>query len=298
MSKAKILIAGSSGLIGEALVPFLQAQGFIVGRLLRKPQDQHPYWDIEKQSLHLKAFATPEVVINLAGANIASGRWTKKRKQQLLCSRVLSTKLLVEHFKKVSPPPKLFINASAIGFYGSRGLQQLDESSAAGKDFVSQLALQWEQTSQYIKTPATRLVNLRTGLVISKQGGALAKMLPAFKLGLGGKIGSGEQMMSWIDLNDMLKAILFIINHQQMAGPVNMVSPNPVSNKAFSQLLAKQLKRPCLLPLPDCLVKLLFAEMGKELLLASTYVIPKKLIDAGFEFEYKRLDKSLLKQLG
>ncbi|WP_028865119.1 TIGR01777 family oxidoreductase [Psychromonas aquimarina] len=298
MNKKKVLIIGSSGLIGSVLVPFLQRHGFEVGRLLRRAQDKHPYWHIENKSLHLKEFSSPNIIINLAGENIASGRWTKKKKQRLIDSRILSTRLLVEYFKSQSPAPELFINASAIGFYGDRGDQQMHENSSPGIDFVSQLSELWEQSSQDIKTAGTRLVNLRTGLVISKQGGALAKMLPAFKLGLGGRIGSGKQIMSWIDINDFLKAVLFIINNPQINGPVNMVSPNPVSNQNFSRLLAEQLQRPCLLPLPESAVKLLFAEMGKELLLASTNVFPKKLIDAGFEFEYEKLQKSLLKQLG
>lgn len=293
-----MLISGSSGLIGSALVPYLQATGFEVGRLLRKQQALEPYWDIEKGSLDLQEFADADVIINLAGENIASGRWTKEKKRSLLDSRILSTRLLVEHFKKCTPAPALFINASAIGFYGNRGQQPLDENSPAGDDFVSQLAQQWEQESQPIKEAGTRLVNLRTGLVISKDGGALAKMLPAFKVGLGGKIGSGKQTMSWIDINDLLSAILFIINNQQINGPVNLVSENPVSNNQFSKLLAKQLKRPCFLPLPECLINLLFAEMGKELLLSSTNVIPKKLIAAEFKFEYATLEKSFQQQLG
>ena len=298
MNKTKVLVVGSSGLIGSALVPFLQAHGFAVGRLLRKPQDVHPYWDIEKQLFHLQTFTAPEVIINLAGENIADRRWTEQSKQRLIESRISSTRLLVEHFSNVSRPPKLFINASAIGFYGDRGRRQLDERSAPGKDFVSRLAVQWEQASQAISESGTRLVNLRSGLVLSKNGGVLTKMLPVFKCGLGGKIGSGQQFISWIDLNDLLNGILFIISHPQLQGPVNMVSPHPVSNQKFTQLLAKQLKRPSLLPLPEFLVKLLFAEMGKELLLSSSNVIPKKLSDAGFEFAYATLEKSLLKQLG
>ncbi|MCG6200734.1 TIGR01777 family oxidoreductase [Psychromonas antarctica] len=297
MNNKTVLISGSSGLIGSALVPFLEKKGFIVGRLLRKPQAQHPYWDINNKSLQLKAFANPDVVINLAGESIASGRWTRRKKQQLIDSRISSTKLLVDHFQTVSPPPKLFINASAIGFYGDKGQQQVTENAPVGKDFVSQLACQWEQVAEGIKSTDTRLVNLRTGIVMSKEGGALAKMLPAFKLGLGGRIGSGQQIMSWIDINDLLEAIFFIIETPQIQGPVNLVSPNPISNRQFSQLLATQLKRPCLLPLPAFLVKLLFAQMGKELLLSSTNVFPRKLIDAQFKFEYEKLQQSLAKQL-
>lgn len=298
MAKGKVLITGSSGLVGSALIRLLTSQGYVVGRLLRSEQAGQPYWDIKGKYLALKAFENPDVVIHLAGENIGNGRWTEAKKKELIDSRILSTQLLVEHFKKTIPPPKLFICASAIGFYGNRGKEKLDETSAPGTDFVSQLALQWEESSQAIKQAGTRLVNLRTGMVISREGGALAKMLAPFKLGLGGQMGSGEQMMSWIDINDMVRAILFIIENESVAGPVNIVSPNPVSNRVFSQSLAKQLKRPCIFPMPALIVKLLFGEMGDELLLSSTCVLPKKLIEAGFVFNYKKLDESLQKQLG
>jgi len=298
MDNCKVLLTGSSGLVGTALSELLTSQGYQVGRLLRSDQAEQPYWDIKQHYLALKDFENPDVIIHLAGENIGDGRWTKHKKKKLIESRTLSTQLLVEHFKKVLPAPKLFICASAIGFYGNRGDQKLDENSAAGADFVSQLALDWEESSQGIKEAGTRLVNLRTGIVISEKGGALAKMLPAFKLGLGGKIGSGEQIMSWIDINDMIRAILFIIENENLQGPVNLVSPNPVTNQIFSQLLAKQLNRPCLFPLPEMLVKLLFAEMGKELLLSSTRVTPKKLLDAGFLFKYAKLEESFSQQFG
>lgn len=291
----KILIVGSSGLIGSALVPYLQQQGFEVGRLLRYKQNEHPYWSMKSNDFHLKSFAEPDVIINLAGENIADGRWTEKRKKQLIDSRIQTTKLLVDHFQHT--PPKLFINASAIGFYGERGDSIVDEWSAAGDDFVSKLAKQWEESSDSIQSSSTRLIKIRTGIVLSNKGGALAKMLPAFKFGVGGRIGSGEQFMSWIDINDLCKALHFIIQTTKLTGAINLVTPNAVTNQAFSQQLSKQLSRPCLFPLPSFMVKVLFAEMGKELLLASTHVKPTKLVDAGFEFEYGLLEESLLKQL-
>ena len=291
----KILIIGSSGLIGTALITYLQSQGFEVGRLLRHKQDEHPYWNINPACFHLKKFSHPDIIINLAGENIASGRWTEAKKKELVNSRLKTTKLLVEHFK--NNPPSLFINASAIGFYGDRGDTVVNENSVAGHDFVSDLAKQWEASCLPIESQQTRLVKIRTGIVLSKQGGALAKMLPAFRFGLGGKIGSGKQVMSWIDINDFCHAILFIIQQPRLSGAINMVSPNPVSNKVFSKALSKQLSRPCLFPLPAFIVKLLFGEMGKELLLASTHVKPSKLIDAGFQFEYEHIQESLLKQL-
>ncbi|WP_022941504.1 TIGR01777 family oxidoreductase [Psychromonas hadalis] len=291
----KILMIGSSGLIGTALVPYLQAQGFEVGRLLRYKQDNHPYWNIDPLCFHLNSFSHPDIIINLAGENIANGRWTEKKKRQLIDSRITTTKHLVNYFK--NNPPKLFINASAIGFYGNSGETVVDEESVAGDEFVSELAKQWEKSCEPIQSSKTRLIKLRTGIVLSKQGGALAKMLPAFKFGLGGKIASGKQIMSWIDINDLCHAILFIINQSPLTGAINLVSPNPVTNQVFSKALSKQLSRPCLFPLPSFMVKLLFGEMGEALLLSSTNVQPQKLLDAGFQFEYAQLSDSLLKQL-
>lgn len=291
----KILVVGSSGLIGSALVPYLQAQGFTVGRLLRHKQAQHPYWLVKDNEFQLQQFSDVDVVINLAGANIAEGRWTEKRKQQLVDSRIETTKKLVEKFK--DHPPKLFINASAIGFYGERGNSVMDEDSDPGEDFVSQLAQQWESSCAPIQSPQTRLVKLRTGIVLSARGGALAKMLPPFKFGLGGKVGSGEQIMSWIDIDDFCRALLFIIQQPTLKGPINMVAPNAINNLTFSQSLAKQLGRPCIFPLPSMVVKLLFAQMGKELLLASTHVAPKVLLEARFEFKYGVIQESLAQQL-
>jgi len=291
----KILIIGSSGLIGSELVPYLQKQGFEVGRLLRIKQAQHPYWCVDPISFNLKEFANPDIVINLAGENIADGRWTESRKQQLIDSRIKTTKLLVEYFKH--NPPALFINASAIGFYGERGVEIVDESSQPGTDFVSQLAQQWEASCAEIESTATRLVKIRTGIVLSDKGGALAKMLPPFKFGLGGRIGNGQQFMSWIDINDLCHAILFIIEQKQLSGAINLVSPHAVTNQVFSQALSKQLNRPCLLPLPRFMVKLLFSQMGEELLLASTHVKPTKLLDAGFQFEFESIQKSLAMQV-
>jgi len=291
----KILIIGSSGLIGSELVPYLQNQGFEVGRLLRDKQDKHPYWSVDPIGFHLQQFSHPDIIINLAGENIASGRWTDKKKQLLIESRIKTTQLLMEHFK--NNPPKLFINASAIGFYGERGDSVVDENSVAGGDFVSDLVTQWEASCAPIESQQTRLVKIRTGIVLSKKGGALAKMLPAFKFGLGGKIGSGKQYMSWIDINDFCHAILFIIQQKTLCGPINLVAPNAATNLFFSEALSKQLSRPCLFPLPAFVVRILFGEMGKELLLASTHVKPKKLLDAGFQFEYEELKDSLFKQL-
>jgi len=292
-----ILVTGASGLIGSALVPLLKSQGYQVHSLARSANNNRPYWDIEKQEIHLNGVPEPDIIIHLAGLNIGQSRWSPSVKQDIVESRLRSTQLLVDHINQRENPPSLFICASAIGYYGNSGAQPMDETEPQGQDFVSQLAAQWEAVSQRVKQATTRVVNLRTGIVLDAKQGALAKMLPPFKMGVGGKIGSGKQMMSWIDLQDEINAILFIINHPQLTGPVNLVSPLAVNNETFTRTLAKILKRPCLLPLPAFIVKLLFAQMGEELLLSSTHVRPTKLLQAGFTFEYASLEESLKKQL-
>ena len=295
-----VYVTGASGLIGSALVPFLRSQGYAVYPLKRTqkstPKAQTAYWDIDNKSIDLNGGPDPDIIIHLAGENIGKSRWSDKVKQKITDSRLNSTELLVDFINKSKTPPSLFICASAIGFYGNRGEQPVDESDTKGTDFVSDLASQWEIKSQQVKSPNTRVVNLRTGIVLNKKEGALAKMLPAFKMGLGGKIGSGKQIMSWIDLQDELNAILFIMQHPQLTGPVNLVSPHTVDNKTFSVILANLLSRPCILPMPTWLIILLFGQMGKELLLSSTDVRPTKLLQAGFKFKYARLESSLSHQ--
>jgi len=296
-TKQKVLITGASGLIGRALIPLLTSQGYQVYTLQRTVSDTEPYWLIDQQKINLNSAPQPDIIIHLAGENIANGRWTEKVKQKITDSRIKSTQLIVDFINDSATPPSLFICASAIGFYGNSGQQPVNEESLQGNEFVSQLAAQWEQTSHQVKTSSTRVVNLRTGIVLNKQEGALAKMLPAFKMGVGGKIGKGEQIMSWIDLTDQVNAILFIIRNSKLTGPVNLVSPHPVTNRNFSVILANILSRPCILPLPAFMVKLLFAEMGEALLLSSTNVRPTKLLEAGFTFQYDLLEDSLKHQL-
>ncbi|TEW54110.1 TIGR01777 family protein [Psychromonas sp. RZ22] len=295
--KTNVLISGASGLIGSALKPFLEEQGYSVYTLSRSVNNSSPYWNIQQQKIHLNGAPFPDIIIHLAGENIVKSRWTKEVKQEIIKSRLQSTQLLVDYINRSTTPPSLFICASAIGFYGDCKQQQVNENTKKGKQFVSDLADHWEQITQQIKQSTTRVVNLRTGIVLSKNGGALEKILTPFKLGLGGKIGTGEQIMSWIDLQDQLNAILFIMQHVALSGPINLVSPHPVSNKEFSTTLANILKRPCLIPLPRFIIKLLFSQMGEELLLSSTNVHPTKLLQAGFKFERDLLEKSLQKQL-
>ena len=292
-----VLITGASGLIGSALVPFLEAQGYFVSILKRTPSTSSPYWDIEQGLIKLNACPSPNIIIHLAGENIATSRWTNKIKQKITNSRLQSTQLLVEYINTSSTPPDLFICASAIGFYGNRGLQVVDESSSKGDLFVSELANEWEVISQQVDTKKTRVVNLRTGIVLSKEGGALAKMLTPFKMGFGGRMGSGQQIMSWIDLQDEINAILFLMQKATLTGSFNLVSPYPVNNQTFSKTLARILQRPCFFPLPEAVIKCLFSQMGEELLLSSTNVQPTRLLQAGFKFTYPLLEESLKKQL-
>lgn len=296
-NNVNVLVTGASGLIGSALVPFLKGHGFIVNTLSRQKNNTTPYWDIEQKQINLMGLQEADIIIHLAGENIAKARWSKKVKAEIVNSRLLSTQLLVDHINNRQTAPALFICASAIGFYGDTGKQLVDEKNEEGKAFVSQLAAQWEKTSHQVDQPQTRVVNLRSGIVLSKKGGALAKMYTPFKLGLGGIIGDGQQIMSWIDLQDELNAIIFIINHPSLHGAINLVSPNAVSNHVFSHTLATLLKRPCCVNLPTFMVKLLFSEMGEELLLSSTHVLPTKLLQAGFTFEYPQLQQSLKQQL-
>lgn len=292
-----VLVTGSSGLIGQTLLTKLKEQGYRVSCLQRPMNPHTPYWDIEEGVIELNGAAAPDIIIHLAGENIANARWSTKQKQKILDSRINSTQLLVNYINHSKKPPSLFICASAIGFYGDTGQQPVDETGKAGTQFVSEVAKRWEQASQQLTQAHTRLINIRTGIVLSHQAGALQKMLLPFKMGFGGKIGSGKQMMSWIDLDDEVNAILFLMQQPDLTGAFNLVSPFPVSNKSFSKSLANLLKRPYIFPLPSLTVKLLFGQMGEELLLSSNYIKATRLEQAGFVFSYPKLLDSLKHQL-
>jgi uncharacterized protein (TIGR01777 family) len=294
-----ILISGASGLIGNSLLSHLSQQGHQVFKLFRGPQvDNTPYyWEPELGKIHLDDKTQLDVVINLCGVNIGDRSWSKKRKEALIQSRVESTQLLSKALSQLEHPPTTFINASAIGFYGNSGAIEVDESSAAGDNFLTEIVTQWESSAQPTIDAGIRTVFIRSGIVLSTEGGALQKMLLPFKLGLGGRVGSGEQYMSWISLEDEIRGIEFVINNPKITGAVNLCSPHPVTNNEFSQTLGKVLNRPTIFPLPAFVVRLIFGEMGQLLLLEGCKVNPKKMTESGFKFSYPMLKEALIRQI-
>lgn len=282
----KIAIAGASGLIGSALVPFFQAEGHQVMILKR-----------DGQGLYHVPFEKVDLLINLAGETV-SQRWTDRAMAKIKDSRVDTTSHLVEEVLKSSNPPSVFLNASAIGYYGNRDEQTVDESSSQGSGFLSEVAAAWEKALIPLQGKAIRTATLRFGVVLSDKGGALARMLTPFKLCLGGKIGTGEQFMSWIALDDVIGAINHVWMNDSLQGPINFVAPHPVRNEEFTKTLASCLNRPALFPMPAFAVKLIFGQMGEELLLSSTKVEPRKLVESRYPFLYPKLDQALKSIIG
>ena len=291
----KILLSGASGLIGSAWQETASQQGHDVYRLLRsnlqKPNDilWNPSTGIDKPDL-LEGF---DAVIHLAGENIASGRWTDSRKQRIRDSRVIGTRILSATLAEREVPPKDMICASAVGYYGSQGDLELTEDAPPGNTFLAEVCKDWEEACDPLRRKGTRVVNLRIGVVLSSRGGALKKMMPMFKAGLGGVLGDGRMYMSWITLEDAVRVINFCINTDEIAGPVNTVAPNPVTNKEFTKTLGQILKRPAWLPAPAFALKLALGEMAEELLLSSIRAVPEKLKNNGFAFRHLNLSDGL-----
>ena len=284
----RIAVTGSSGLVGSALVPSLLSAGHEVVRLKRPEQ-----WDPDRGTIDASVFSGANAVVHLAGENIASGRWTAARKQQILDSRVNGTKLIAETISRIDPPPRVLVSASATGYYGDRGSEVLREESPSGNGFLSEVCRQWEAATGAATRQGVRVVHLRTGLVLSAHGGAIGRMLFPFKLGVGGKIGSGNQYWSWISLDDVCGVIVHCIQAAGLHGPVNTVSPSPVTNFEFTKTLGRVLGRPTIFPLPAFAARLAFGEMADALLLASARVEPTKLIASRFVFKHKELGPTL-----
>lgn len=295
----KVLIAGASGLVGSALIPALETEGAEVTRLVRsspKPGDVewHPNHD-EMNAARLEGF---DAVINLAGENIAAGRWTDEQKRKIHDSRVNGTHLLSEAMAKLSQRPRVFLCASATGFYGDRDDEVLDEQSDSGGGFLAGVCREWEQATEPAASGGVRVVNLRFGPILAREGGMLAKLLTPFKMGMGGKVGSGKQFISWVAIDDAIGAIKLALADETFRGPLNVVSPNPCTNEAFTKMLGHVLSRPTALAIPAFAARLAFGEMADEMLLTSQHVVPKRLTDAGYEFKYPELEGALRKYLG
>lgn len=293
----RIAIAGASGLIGTALRKTLTATGWTVCTIGRSPRSD-VVWDPKHHVLPDNALAGCDVVLNLAGAGIAGARWSAARKQVLWDSRIDSTKLIAERIAALPQPPRVYINASAIGFYGSRGDEMLSEASASGAGFMPDLCRAWEAATEPAARAGVRTVNLRIGVVLTPLGGALQRMLTPFRWGVGGVLGSGRQYMSWIGLHDIVRLMQFIIDSEQLSGPVNATSPQPVTNAEYTKTLGAVLHRPTLLPAPGFAIRLLLGEMGQRLLLEGNRVLPQQAQAAGFEFAYPDLAACLRRELG
>ncbi|MBI3615264.1 MAG: TIGR01777 family protein [Candidatus Omnitrophica bacterium] len=292
----KILVSGSSGLIGSALIPILNRRGDQVIRLVRhspKGAEIEIQWDPVAGILDTTRLEGLDAVVHLAGDPIASGRWTPEKKIKIRDSRVKGTKLLAESLARLQQPPKVLACASAIGIYGNRGEEILREESAPGAGFLAEVGQDWEKATAPAAQKGIRVVNTRFGIVMSTGGGALAMMMPPFRFGLGGKLGSGKQWMSWVAIDDVAGAIHHILVTDGIRGPVNVVSPHPVTNLEFTKTLGRVLRRPTLFFVPAFAARLAFGELADEALLASARVEPAKLLSSGYRFRYPELEGAL-----
>ena len=293
-----VAIAGASGFLGSAFARHLTGQGHEVRRIGRRTSrgvDFH--WDLAAGTLDPVALDGADAVINFAGATVAQ-RWTHEHKTAILASRVRSTDLLARTMVAVRSPPRVFLATSAVGIYGARGDEVLDEASAPGQGFLADVVRQWELAAAPARDVGVRVVHPRMGLVLHPDGGVLAKLIPVFNVGGGGKIGHGGQWMSWIGMHDAMRALELLMVEDGMHGIVNVCGPNPVTNAQFSHTLGDVLHRPALATVPEFAIKLMFGEMGEETLLSGQRVSPRCLLDAGFEFEFPDLGPALRRELG
>lgn len=295
----KVLVTGSHGLIGQEVVSRLTGAGHYVVRLVRTHPDRErgdAVWDPVRGHIERARIGDLDAVVHLAGENIL-GLWTKAKRERIHRSRVAATEYLAEALTSLSTRPGTFLSASAIGYYGDQGDAWLTEASPSGQGFLPQLCREWEDSTAIARNAGIRVATLRTGIVLSPKGGALAGMLPVFKLGLGGPVGNGRHYMSWITLDDLVDAILFVLENSSVSGPINLTAPQPVTNREFTKALGTILHRPAFLPVPSPLLHLLPGHMARETLLASARVEPAKLIRAGFKFVSPDIDSALTDML-
>jgi uncharacterized protein len=297
LNGTRILVSGSSGLVGSALVPSLKSAGARVERLVRagslpgSTDEERIQWD-PSQPISPDVVSGFDAVIHLAGESVL-GRWTEKKKARIRNSRIPATSNLARALAQAKAKPHAFLSASAIGYYGNRGDEILREESPFGTGFAADLARDWEDATKPAVSAGIRTAQMRIGVILAKAGGALTQMLPPFKLGLGGRVGSGKQWMSWIDLQDIVGAIQHIVGTDSVSGPVNLVAPKPVQNFEFSETLASTLHRPALFPAPAFAMRLAFGDMADELLLASQRVEPKRLLSSGYQFRFSEVRASV-----
>lgn len=292
----RVLVTGGTGLIGQGLCKEMSAAGHVVTLLTRRasvagyPSIQ---WDPDNGKLEGKQLEGFDAIIHLAGEGIGDQRWSVARKEQIVRSRVVSTQLLAKTISQLQSPPKVLISTSAIGYYGDRGDELLTEESGPGRGFLADLCVEWEKAVQPVRDQGIRLVIFRIGVVLSTEGGALAEMLRHYRFGLGGKLGSGRQYWSWIGYDDLIRAIIFALDTDKLAGPVNLVAPNPVTNEQFNQALGAALHRPAIMTAPGFALRLVLGEMADALLLASMRIDAKRLREAGFQFRQAELESTL-----
>lgn len=292
--RSTIAVTGATGLIGSALVKRLRAAGHEVRRLVRgdaRDAGDIP-WDPARDQLERTVLDGTDVVVHLAGEPVAQ-RWTAEHKRRIRESRISSTSLIARTIAGSARPPRVLLSGSAIGIYGDRGDEALDESSAPGRDFLAQVACDWEHATEPARASGARVVLLRTGVVLSTQGGALAKLLPPFKLGMGGPVGPGTQWMSWIALEDQLRAIEHALHTTGLHGAINLTSPNPATNHVFAETLGRVLSRPALVSVPTFALRLMFGEMADATILASQRALPAALLRSGFSFAHPTLEGAL-----
>lgn len=296
----RIVIGGASGLVGTALQELLTSQGHRVAALVRRPPRpavDEIQWDPASEEIDTPALEGVGAIVHLGGENIGAGRWTARRKAAIRDSRVESTRLLSKTLARLQRPPNTLVCASATGYYGDRGDELLTEDSPPGTGFLAEVCQAWEQATEPARQAGLRVVNLRIGVVLSAQGGALQRMLTPFKIGLGGVVGSGRQYMSWIALADLVNVIAFSLATDSVAGPVNAVAPNPITNREFTRTLGRVMHRPTILPLPGFVLRAALGELGQALLLEGNRVRPARLEQAGFSFLYPELESALRYEL-